>query len=304
MSLGDFDTGAPGNIDDNDIDESTKALQPLPKDTYTTSSIQLALMDSLPTRLRIVQLLNGLHNELSYAEVLALNSSINNACREHSIFARITEESGVTAFHRNLLDYLVRRFIIPLHCPFASKSKTNPEFYFSRKASLDAAMAILSPEPDQDYLRLMAVGGGGYREGIRCAGTALSLEFLSHVEDQRLDGTLQRNPQYRQLLKGVLEDLLSLSTERIQAGETNIKMHTFLCMILAQAEAIQEDVPCEPKVTQAAKDSLELCLGLLNQRTSVVPLLSLIDTESLDSVPESYGLDFDLDFFFANPSPA
>jgi hypothetical protein len=114
------------------------------------------------------------------------------------------EKDGVTVFHKNLIDYLVRRFLIPLHCSFAMKARTNPEFYFSLKVSLDAAMAILSREPDQRYARPMAVGGGLFREGVRCASTVISLGFISTLESQRLDGYLSRNSAYRGHLRKYL----------------------------------------------------------------------------------------------------
>ena len=54
ISLDEFDTEPPANINDEDLEESTTALQPHPRTTYTAASLQLTLFDSLPTRLRIV----------------------------------------------------------------------------------------------------------------------------------------------------------------------------------------------------------------------------------------------------------
>jgi hypothetical protein len=76
LSLGDFDTEPPSNINDEEIDESTKIVHPHPRSIHTTTSIQLALLDVLPIRLRIVQLLNGLHTELAYSSVA--NASMSN----------------------------------------------------------------------------------------------------------------------------------------------------------------------------------------------------------------------------------
>jgi hypothetical protein len=211
------------------------------------------------------------------------------------------EESGVTPFHRNLLHYLVRRFVIPLHCPFASKARTNPLFYYSLKASLEAAMAIISPEPDEGFSRLMATSGGLFREGIMLAVTVISLELIAQVEAQRLEGTLYRNSQYIELLKQALKDMVSSSLERIRQGETNIKSHMFLSMVLAQVEANETGTSCEFKIAQSAKDSLELCHNLLRTRADTVPLLCPSDmaltSTSPDGEQESYGFDFDFDFF-------
>ncbi|KAF2094645.1 FAD/NAD(P)-binding domain-containing protein [Rhizodiscina lignyota] len=302
ISFDEFDIEPPSNINDDEIDEATTVLQPHPKANYTSTSLQLILLDSLPTRLRIVQLLNGLHSEISYPNVLALTSEITDACQAYSKFMVANKDSGVTPFHRNTLDHLVRRFMVPLHSAFASKARTNPLFYYSRKVSLDSALAIASPEPDEHFSRLMSIGGGGiFREGFICAFIAIGIELIAQAEAQRADGTLHRNTQYRELLKQVLKDLISLSAERIRQGETNIKSHLFLSVILAHAEAIEAGSPCELKIAESAKDSLQFCHDILKARASIASLPSPNDADlpstGLDSGPDGFGWDSDLEFF-------
>ncbi|CAJ2504073.1 Uu.00g114670.m01.CDS01 [Anthostomella pinea] len=300
ISFDEFDTEAPSNNNDYEMDESTMVLQPHPKETYTGASMQLILLDSLPTRLRILQLLNGLNTELSYLDVIALSSEIADACRACGNFMKKNEASGVTTFHRNLVDFLVRRFLIPLHRPFASKARTNPLFHYSLKISLDVAMAIISPEPDVSFSRIMAIGGALFKEGTRYASAVVSLEFLVHVEAQRLDGTLHRSSQHREFLKQAMRDLISLSIERIRQGETNIKSHMFLSMVMAQIEAAEADIPCELKVAQSAVDSLEFCHGILQTMAGTVSPTCMHDagpmSTSLDgSLDGSQDFDWDLD---------
>ncbi|KIW15897.1 hypothetical protein PV08_05947 [Exophiala spinifera] len=268
ISLDDFDTLAPSNINDDEVSEetTTATLNPHPRSTYTSASIQLLLLDSLPTRLRILQLLNGLHSELSYAEALALTSSLTETRRAHGTFIKENRASGITPFHRNLLDYLVRRFVIVLHCPFVSKARTNPLFHYSLKASLDAAMSVISPEPDKGFSHLMTIGGGLFREGLWHAQTAICIELLAEVEAQAADGTLHRKSAYHELLKQAVRDMMALFTERIRHGESNIKSHMFLTMVLAQAEAIETDASPRLRIAQGAIESLEICTGLLQSR--------------------------------------
>jgi hypothetical protein len=177
ISFDDFDTEPPSNNNDDEILEDSAVLQPHPKNTYTSTSLQLLLLDSWPTRLRILQLLNGLHSELSYVDVLALtaqmtdavqacnsfmqansttannNGNLNNTNRDtvsgsaSAASSSNSSSSSVTPFHRLLLDYLLRRFMIILHCPFVSKARTNPLFYYSLKCSLDSALASSPPSP-------------------------------------------------------------------------------------------------------------------------------------------------------------
>jgi CelD/BcsL family acetyltransferase involved in cellulose biosynthesis len=72
-------------------------------------------------------------------------------------------------------------------------------------------------------------------------------------------------------------------------------------MILAQVEAMEAGTSCEHKVAQAAKESLEFCHDLLQTRAAAV--LSPRPNDSVMLGPEQdYGLDFSLDFFFAEES--
>ncbi|TVY41868.1 Transcription factor [Lachnellula occidentalis] len=300
MSVDDFDTAAPSNINDDEIDDSTTVLQPHPRSAYTTTSMQLLLLDSVPTRLRILQLLNGLKPEISYPDVIALSSEITTAYRASSSFMKDNQKYGITSFHRNLLDYLIRRFLIPLHLPFATKARTNPLFHHSLKTSLEAAIAIISPEPNDDFAILMAMGGGLFKEGLRSATTVISLALLVHVESQRLDGTLQRSSQYRELLKQHMRDIISLSIERIKHGETNVKSHMFLSMVMAQVEALETGAECELGIARAARESLQFCHDLLLTRAGP-GFLSADDMgrelTSYDDGLDAFGMDFEFESF-------
>ncbi|KUJ24541.1 uncharacterized protein LY89DRAFT_713366 [Mollisia scopiformis] len=301
ISFDEFDTEAPSNLNDNEIHESIIALQSHPKESYTTTSIQIMLLEALPTRLQVLQLLNGLHSELSFLDVLKLSSEITEICQSCTSFMKKHSHSGVTAFHRNLTDYLLRRFLIPLHCPFASKARTNPLFHYSLKISLDTAMAIISPEPDERFSRIMAIGGGLFREGFRYACSVLSLELIAQAEAQQLDGTLHRNSHYRHILKQAVKNMISFSSERIQQAETNIKAHMFLSMVLAQVEAMEAGKSYEIEIAQSGRDSVKYCLEMLQARTAAASLRSPSDADFrptiLDVEQDIYGLDLDFEFF-------
>ncbi|OTB13198.1 hypothetical protein K445DRAFT_25010 [Daldinia sp. EC12] len=297
ISLDDFDTEAPANANDDELDETTTTLQSHPKSTYTSTSLQLILLDLLPIRLRILQLLNGLHSELSYLDTLALSSELTDKYRSYSSFIRDKEKSSVTPFHRNLLDHLVRRFLIPLHCPFAGEARTNPLFYYSLKVTLDSAMALISPEQDEGFSRLMSTGGGMFREAFRYAISVITRELISQVEVQQKEGVHHRNSHDIENLKKAVEGMKSLSEERIRQGETNVKGPMFLNMIMAQVEATEEGIPCDLKIAQSAKDSLELCVSLLEERASTIssPCPSNIGLTP-NSLDPGYGMDLDFDF--------
>ncbi|KAJ5547147.1 hypothetical protein N7494_004732 [Penicillium frequentans] len=285
ISLNNFDTEPPSNYNDDEIDESTIELVAHPRSTYTTSSIQLILLDSIPTRLRILQLLSGFKAELSYQDALSLSSEVTDSYCAYRKFGQENISSGMTPFHRNLIDYFVRRFLIPLHCLFASKAQANPLFYYSLKVNLDVAMAIVSPEPEEGFSRIMATGGG-------CSAR----DSVQHQE-----GTLHRKAQHREFLKQAVRDMISLAVARMHQGDTNVKIHMFLSMILAQTEATEKGVPCELMIAQGARDSLQLCHDLLQTQAGTEPVPYYDDagvtSSILDGVPETSLWDFDLDFF-------
>lgn len=300
MSLEEFDTEAPSNIDDSSIDQSTTEIQPLPRDCYTATSTQLVLLESLPTRLRIVQLLNGLHHEISYADVLTLDLDMQNACRACSHFIDGIG-SALSLLRRDLLDYQVRRFLVPLHLPFASEVRSNPLFHYSLKCALDTASILTSSELDKDFSRLMVMAGGMFKEGFRSASTIISLALLTQTESARKNGALHRAPGSRDVLKRAMEHLISLSTQRIQYGETNIKSHMFLSMAMAEVESMEQGGLSQQRIAQSAKDSIEFCYGLLQRQATGMSLTDDRDllTANLDAEQE---YDLGLDFFLMDDS--
>ncbi|KAI1739475.1 hypothetical protein F4680DRAFT_137271 [Xylaria scruposa] len=302
ISFEDFDTESPSNNNDDEIDESTIGPLPHPKEKYTSTSMQLLLIKSLPCRLRIVQLLNGLHSELAYPDVLALSSELLNACQACSNFITDNKRAGITAFQRNMCDFLVRRFLLPLHCPFASEARSNHLFHYSQKVALDAALAFMSPEPDEYFSRLIAIGGGMYREGYRCASSTIALELLVQAQAQRDDGTFQTSTKQLDFLRQAVSDVTALSWERIRQGETNIKGPVFGDIVLAVANSPEKDTLDELEMTKGARDSLAICHHILETRANAVALPSPNDgsltSSSLDDDQHGFALDFSLDFFF------
>lgn len=182
ISFDEFDTNSPANINDDEVDESTSSLRPQPGGTYTSTSTQILLLESIPVRLRVLQLLYCFRAEMSYSNVLNLSSELTDACRKCSRFFDQNSRAGATPFRRNLVDLHVRLFLIWLHMPFASEARTNPMFYYSRKVSLDTTLTMITPEPDDCFSRLRVIGGGMFRESIRHASTIILLELLGQVE--------------------------------------------------------------------------------------------------------------------------
>ena len=306
MNLDEFDTEPPSNINDDELDESTTMNISYPDSTFTTTSIQLVLLKSLPIRLRIVQLLNSLKSELSYIDVLALSSEIVGACRTLNVWIDENQNS-LTILDRNILDYLVRRFLMPLHIPFANEAQQNLLFRYSLELGLETALVLISPQPDEGFSRLMAMGGGMFKETFRHASTFISLGLLTRTMSQNLDGTLHRSTQYRDLLKQDMRSIIELSTKRVRQGETNVKSHMFSSMIMAQVEAIEEGTDIDFNIARAAKESLDFCHSLLLQLQALSGPLPASISSDVDFTPACLdsgllGNELDWNFFLPDES--
>ena len=342
ISLDEFDIESPSNINDEDMNVSTTIIVPHPRTTFTSTSIQLTLLDTLPVRLGITQYLNGLHSEQSYSSVLSLSSQLVSALRMCDRLSAIEAQpqnqaynsdkeantnitsSSITPFQRSLLDYLVRRFMIPLHMFFATQTRSNPIFHYSLSASLDAALALVSPAMlttttssfgnDNETIlfgRLLSMAGGLFREGFRAALTAITLELLVHVTTQQASGTLHRAPQHRALLKTVVRDLVALAERRVRHGDTNIKGYMFLNMVLAQVEAVESgarsgDGAFKMALARGAVESLRFCRDEIKARANTAMVLvggeeMEFDADGVDLAgsmdSEAFGMDWNWEVF-------
>ncbi|KAM3437395.1 hypothetical protein NHJ13734_004655 [Beauveria thailandica] len=262
ISTDEYDTEPPSNIDDCDFDEDTQVLHPKPESVYTDTTIQRHLAHALPVRIKIVRYLNAIKTDLSYPEAMNLSTTLSTAQRKATLALQAFPDK-TCPFQRNIVDFLLRRFVVPLHSPFACESRTTPAFHYSLKACTEASLALINPEPDVRFSRLLDFSGGLFREGLRSANTAISLDLIIQTKTQQADGTLHRTRTVRDALKRSVVDMLERCEKRIGNGETNVKSYVFLAMVLAMTEAMENGEPCEMKIAQSARDALAHCFGIL-----------------------------------------
>jgi len=282
ISCDDFDCDSPSNLDDIQINESAKSLPaPKPVGTFTQTSMQCALMRSLPIRLKVAKALNELHSDLTYENVVHIGADLTNMCRYNSrLFQSFlsvsspTNQAKPTPFQIKLLDILIRRFLLLLHTPFANKAISNVTYYFSRRVCLESSLLLLSYAPfptlpntpfnfQDDYTRLSICGRGIYRSTLIHASSTIFLELNLELRDDSSPSTssLSRNDLYAAAQESVRITLL-----RVIAGETNVKAHVFLACALAQIDAMRAGTSVEMAVGKAAKSSLEACYAALKTR--------------------------------------
>ena len=295
ISPSDWDTEPPSNINDNEIDETTKE-PPIskPSDVYTQTSLQIQLLKSLHTRLEISRFISDFRFQPSYDDILRLSTSITNFGREGLLLAQNVPDghSKPTVLQRNLLDTPLRRVLLALHFQFAMKARADPRFYFSRKVCLDTAITILTypstsspttPNPlagsHDDYTRLKLVGAGFFKEVLIYASIIVQLELITQLEEESHSMRSEVARKAREPLRVYLDYMIELSAQRISLGENNIKGHLFLSAVSAQIDAMEKGDDEDELIAKAAKDSATTCYGLLKARIKKPPSSVVLESE-------------------------
>jgi hypothetical protein len=288
ITFHDFDTEPPANIDDEEISPETTVMpKSKPMNTYTRTSIQIILLKSLHTRLEISQRINDFRTEPTYEEIIRLGQEITKSCNEAGrlVSSYPATSARPTALQRNLLDVLIRRYLLNVHRLFAARSRADPRYYYSRKVCLDAALTIFflsgaedlpsnsPPGAIDDQTRLKIVGGGFFKEFSAHAAVIIITELIMQLEEDLASGLppslaskAAREPMHR-----CVRETIDLAAERIKHGENNAKGHLFFCAAGAQIEAMVNGVPAELVVIEAARNSAKTCLELLRARTKSEP---------------------------------
>ena len=303
ISMDEFDTEPPSNIDDNEMDETT-LHPPQSKDEsiLTQTSAQIILRRSLLLRFEVVRLINDSQREPSYDEVLALSTKLTDIWRETISWAQLHSSrhqgSFLTTFRRNFIEFILHRFQIALHCPFAMKARKDPRFYYSRKVCLEIGLAIGSPEHDNDFYRLMILGGIPYREITAHIIRTVCLELVVQIEEDQANLVpLQAAKTRRDPIHETVKRMFELSKKRIENAETNVKPFVFFSMVLAQVDAMEKGITLEPAILDAATKSTKTCIELLNARIAKLPSMGNIPQQAMDTVLdgtdsfENLGLD-------------
>ncbi|KAE8420276.1 hypothetical protein BDV36DRAFT_293409 [Aspergillus pseudocaelatus] len=263
-----FDTTPPSNFDDDAFDETTTTypteVTPL---TQTQSSLQTHLRRSLAARITIARLMNDTFTEPLYEDVLRETDNLVGI-----ITASETNLHSYTAVHRNLINFLTRRFLLALHRPFATKARQDPRYYYSRKVCLDNALLLLTPERDWDFDQMLLVSITLFRHIMHHAAIVLCVEIVAQIkEDQSEKKLLQIRQDTRAQLLTTIRQVLGITVKRLHWGETNVKSHVFLHMAIAQIEAMEQGIDVAAHVLKAATIAAREALEILQQQSDTGP---------------------------------
>ncbi|KAM3458685.1 hypothetical protein MY3296_000443 [Beauveria thailandica] len=274
-----YDTKPPLNVDDKDLDEDM-VLLPRSKESslWTQTSLQLVLQRSMGARLEILCSVNQPLYKLSYEETLALSTRLVKLCQDSDALLRqLGPPPAVYAsspFYLNMLNCLLRRFVLALHRPFVGANMVDSRFYYSRKICLENSLALTLPESDETFHRLLVVGQGLFRETFQHAAVTICIEMLLRLAENAVDCyTARVNEAIGETFDKAVQSVLALNSQRLSNGETNIKGHVYLSMALAQIKATQAHRDPKPHMVHAAKESATFCLQLLQKVASDADLL-------------------------------
>jgi hypothetical protein len=160
---------------------------------------------------------------------------------------------------------------------------------------LDTALAILShsdpsshtSSPSEDVPLTLLITGGFFQELLSRSSTAIGFELMNQIhDDSSLDpasGKMTRKP-----LHDALESIGQISRKRLEIGsETNAKAYLFLCMVQAQASAMERGDDFRQAIAARAVQAAEEAYGLLRD------LLASTPEESTPSVRGDGGSEMD-----------
>ncbi|KAL2871029.1 fungal specific transcription factor domain-containing protein [Aspergillus lucknowensis] len=264
--IGDYDCAPPRNLNDDQIEND---ILPADAKEFTDTSVQIALLRSLPLRLRIARTVNNFRSGLSYEETLRFSTELLDIYREAAIVLQPADSSRQsTPFQRKLYDLMTQRFLLVLHDRFFMQAKSNPSYSYSRKLALKASFHILnlsSPTDSCDYTSLSLSGAAGFRDIPMQAAGELSDELLSRVSTdsstRSASGLVKNNDD----LRGPLDAFLSTTLTRLQISETNVKTYVIFRCFLAQVDAIQagQGVDVNDVIRETLRDGLATAAGIL-----------------------------------------
>ncbi|RYP17990.1 hypothetical protein DL765_004209 [Monosporascus sp. GIB2] len=261
-----YDCAAPSNVDDADAEGNVSV--PKPESQPTQASIQILLMRSIRTRLRIARFLNTFQSDMLFDTALSLSSELAESLRgcTNILEAHRMRTSPPTAFQTKMYDLLTRRFFLGLHHHFAVIAMKDPSYYYSRKMCTETSLFLCSQttlSSDEDFQRLRLSGSGLFRNPYTQSVLYMCSEFLDQAEG---GGHLCTSPQETSLYKNMriaAESYMDSALERIKLGERSIECYLAVCCLLARVDAVKARTAVESRISEALGEHLERYHGCL-----------------------------------------
>jgi hypothetical protein len=295
LSLEDFDTYPPQNLDDEQIMPENPTMNP--DNSYTHMSIALALRNMFPIRLAIAKRLNGISDHRGYTETLRLDAelraSYKNACKHLQSPSRAGTASP-SDFQKRLLDFTLRRYLVALHTPYFRASQHESTYAFSRKVIVESSLKIWhcvfynppiatsagcveeSALGNRDFRRMALSGNGALRACASQACFLIAADLRAQLEEEEGLGPVTLRPD----LLSVVTDCKSWSLDALRAGETNAKGYMFLEMVSTLLDGLKSGLR-KDQLSQILVTSAEEALG------KCIEVFEEVLSEGLDEIGTS-----------------
>ncbi|GAB1207727.1 hypothetical protein APSETT445_006457 [Aspergillus pseudonomiae] len=287
IDLDEYDCDPPSNYDDDDLMEDlTEDVIPKDAEMVTRSSFQVLLSQSLPLRVRIAKLVNGLKFTLSYDEALRLSEQLVQ--HRDNVLALFPDNASTSIsleslqFTRSFFVFIMVRFLLVLHRPFSLSVQLSPKFSYSRKICLESSLEMLSqldapavslPEA-QACPHLGQLSGGMFRDEFFHAAITVcvevSLQATEFSSSKQPSGQISSLSSLNDLVRSqqdvlvrAVEHTLDTFGSRISPRGKGCKAFIFLAMALASVKARLNGEDALRKVEQVAAKSIKDCERLI-----------------------------------------
>ncbi|KAF1971098.1 hypothetical protein BU23DRAFT_537332 [Bimuria novae-zelandiae CBS 107.79] len=282
ICMDDFDTQPPGNFDDDQLEIEDADPRP---DTYLTqASVSKALRKTFPARLAVIRFLNNFASSGTYEETLRLDSDYRISYKDlRSTLRAFDPVNGnlPSDFQIRAVDTIMNRYLCALHTPFFMPSLKDTKYTYSRKTVFDTALKMwyanfpeesLGGSPSEhgkagerdDFQRVVTCGHGFLRSATMQSVLIIAVEMRTQLQE---DDSLGPTPLRRDLF-AILEGAKAWSLWCMEAGETNVKGHVFMCIMLAYTRGLAKrlgKVEIAKKLVEAVEVAEECGMALLEK---------------------------------------
>ncbi|EGC42800.1 C6 zinc finger domain-containing protein [Histoplasma capsulatum var. duboisii H88] len=304
ISLRSFDTEPPRNFNDNQL--MLGNLLPASDDTFTQMSVAIALRKTFPIRLAVTEFLNNFQSASSYEETLqldgALRKSYKELCRTLQGLNSATGSSP-SRFQIQVVDFIMHRYFLALHIPFFVPPLRETAYAFSRNVVVDASLKIwravllpsshsdeISPLNGDDLERLAICGSQFFRVSALQACFMVAAELIFQLQEEN---SLSPAPLRPDLLS-IVNDAVNWSFRCVEAGETNIKGHLFMCLVDARLDGLIRGVGKDEllaSLIRAVENGQENCLRVLEERAAEGQTGARVDLFSQTGIDTPKGME-------------
>ncbi|KAL6689758.1 hypothetical protein J3F84DRAFT_391368 [Trichoderma pleuroticola] len=254
-----FDTLAPANLNDQDLEEGCSSTAAnLPSDCW----FQITLLQSLPLRLEVCQVLTNRKCDLTYQKVLDLDTELNKALSHlHSTSEDIAPMIPSLLLDRwrartTILDLHIRRCLLAVHQAFVVYPKDQKMFHYPRIACLDSASVFLSA---QDTLVHEELASSLLLSTHLHAFILTCFLLMQHALPESFASQGSLSYMCTSWIHTLLEKSRDASSKNISTYKRGLKEYTIQCFLLPYSICRRSSTPYLGLMEAASKRYGDVC---------------------------------------------